>query len=190
MSLTKYHSKRNFKTSPEPEGSVRRVGNKSLAFVVQEHASTNLHYDFRLELDGVLKSWAVPKGPSMRPEDKRLAIMVEDHPYDYKDFEGTIEEGYGAGNVIVWDRGTYEAVDSTDMQASQKLIRSGLRKGHVDFILHGKKLKGRFSLIRLKGDKKKNWILVKNKDEHAVKTDVLKKNKSVLTGETISEKER
>jgi len=190
MGLSKYRSKRNFKSTPEPKGNVRRSNTSLPVFVVQEHSATNLHYDFRLELDGVLKSWAVPKGPSMNPEDKRLAVMVEDHPYDYKDFEGTIEEGYGAGTVIVWDNGTYEAADSANKEDTEKSVRSGLRKGHVDFILHGKKLKGRFSLIRLNSGQKKNWLLVKNRDRYAMEKDILKKQKSVLTGKTLPKKKR
>src|SRR6476661_5853524 len=113
MSLTKYKQKRNFNESPEPVAGKSKNAAK-LAFVVQRHKASRLHYDFRLELDGVLKSWAVPKGPSMNPQDKRLAMMVEDHPYDYKDFAGVIPSGYGAGIVEIWDSGTYTAIEATD----------------------------------------------------------------------------
>ena len=182
MNLQKYKEKRNFTSTSEPKGR-NRHSKKDLIFVVQKHAATRLHYDFRLEMDGVLKSWAVPKGPSMNPEEKRLAVMVEDHPYDYKDFEGNIAPGnYGAGNVIIWDNGTY----NTD-KAGKKSLQEQLKKGHLRFILHGQKLKGEFSLVKLKGDDKNAWLLIKHTDEFSTKSDVLKKDKSVISGNTLKD---
>lgn len=185
MSLGNYRKKRNFKNTNEPAGK-KKAALKQLIFIVQKHDASHLHYDFRLELDGVLKSWAIPKGPSMTPKDKRLAMMVEDHPFDYKDFEGTIPKGnYGAGEVIVWDRGIYlPAEGGTDKSENEKLVKSALRKGDLKFVLLGKKLKGEFALVNMK----KNditWLLIKKHDEYAADTDILKKNKSVMSGKTI-----
>lgn len=150
MSLSEYNQKRNFNSTLEPEGKIKQSSTE-LIFVVQKHAASHLHYDFRLEMDGVLKSWTIPKGPSMNPADKRLAIMVEDHPYSYRDFEGTIPEGnYGAGNVIVWDNGTYILADEDRLDIDEHKLQSDLQKGHLSFILNGKKLKGEFALVKLK----------------------------------------
>jgi bifunctional non-homologous end joining protein LigD len=186
MALRLYNRKRNFKRSPEPRG---KVSNKpaSLIFVVQKHAASHLHYDFRLEMQGVLKSWAVPKGPSLNPDDKRLAMMVEDHPYDYKDFEGNIPEGnYGAGSVIVWDKGTYHALAGKDGAATgEKLLLAGLKKGHISFVLEGEKLKGEFSLVKMKGKQENAWLLIKKNDEFATTADILKKDKSVISSKRI-----
>jgi bifunctional non-homologous end joining protein LigD len=191
MSLVTYNKKRDFKKTAEPAGRAAAKKKNQLIFVVQQHDASHLHYDFRLEMEGVLKSWAVPKGPSMNPDDKRLAMMVEDHPYDYKDFEGTIPEGnYGAGNVIVWDNGTYHSLDAEDKTGSEKQLLAGLKKGHISFILHGKKLKGEFSLIRLKGEKGNEWLLIKKKDEFSGDEDILKKNKSVITSKALTLRER
>lgn len=186
MGLGKYFSKRHFNRTPEPKGKLKRTPSKKLVFVVQEHHASRLHYDFRLELDGVLKSWAVPKGPSMNPEDHHLAVHVEDHPYEYRTFEGTIpEHSYGAGNVIIWDEGTYEPrQESADPQAE---LRKGLKKGHITFIMHGKKLQGEFALIRMHGDDDKNWLLVKKGDAFATRSDVTKQNQSVKSGKTVDE---
>ena len=185
MSLSKYNQKRNFKSTAEPEGKAGK-SKKELIFVVQKHAASHLHYDFRLELDGTLKSWAVPKGPSINPEDKRLAMMVEDHPYNYKDFEGNIPKGnYGAGNVIVWDNGIYTAKDALNEVDGSKKIKAGLLKGHIAIILKGKKLKGEFDLVQLKGKQENAWLLIKKKDRYAKAEDILKKNKSVLTNVTL-----
>lgn len=185
MSLSGYHRKRNFESTPEPRGRTQKTKGK-LIFVVQKHDARRLHYDFRLELDGVLKSWAVPKGPSMNPDDKRLAVMVEDHPYDYRDFEGNISEGnYGAGNVIVWDNGTYTEIHTDNAREGEKKLREGLEKGHIAFRLDGKKLKGEFALIRLHGKQENAWLLVKKKDEFATDEDILADDKSVISDRTV-----
>jgi bifunctional non-homologous end joining protein LigD len=185
MSLTVYKKKRNFSKTSEPIG-VKMEAKSKLHFVVQKHDATNLHYDFRLEMNGVLKSWAVPKGPSMNPDDRHLAIMVEDHPFEYKDFEGNIPEGnYGAGSVIVWDSGTYSSIENSTGKDEEKILLQGLKKGHVTFILHGKKLKGEFALVKFKGDKDNQWLLIKKNDEFASTEDILKKDKSVLSTKTI-----
>ena len=168
MALTLYKKKRNFKETSEPAGKVKKSQSK-LTFVIQRHKATRLHYDFRLELDGVLKSWAVPKGPSLNPKDKRLAMMVEDHPYDYKDFAGTIPEGhYGAGIVEIWDSGTYADIDNSSKEVAEKKLRSGLKSGNLKFQLFGKKLKGEFALVKLKGKEDNSWLLIKHRDQYAV----------------------
>ena len=185
MSLHKYNLKRNFDSTGEPKAEIGK-SKKELIFVVQKHAASHLHYDFRLEMDGVLKSWAIPKGPSMNPEDKRLAIMVEDHPYNYKDFEGTIPEGnYGAGTVIVWDNGTFILADEQNEDEIENVLKSDLQKGHLSFILRGKKLKGEFALVKLKTKKENTWLLIKKKDEFAIERDILEENKSVISNLTL-----
>lgn len=185
MSLKEYSKKRNFNSTVEPEGGIKK-STSELIFVVQKHAASHLHYDFRLEMDGVLKSWAIPKGPSMNPADKRLAIMVEDHPYSYKDFEGTIPEGnYGAGNVIVWDNGTFTLADEQNKDEIESVLKSDLQKGHLSFILKGKKLKGEFALVKLKTKKENTWLLIKSKDQYATEEDILQQYKSVLSNKTV-----
>jgi bifunctional non-homologous end joining protein LigD len=142
MTLATYRKKRNFRKTPEPRTSAHRAG-KELIFVVQKHRASHLHYDLRLELDRVLKSWAVPKGPPRASADKRLAVQVEDHPYGYKDFEGSIPEGeYGAGTVEKWDSGTYTVEGADSVAANERAMRAGLRRGSISFLLAGKKLKG------------------------------------------------
>lgn len=185
MSLGTYRKKRNFKKTNEPAGG-NKPESHDLIFVVQKHNASRLHYDFRLELDGVLKSWAVPKGPSMNPAEKRLAMMVEDHPFDYRDFEGVIPEGnYGAGEVIIWDTGVYlPAGGGEDKKKNEKLLKLALKKGDLKIVLLGKKLKGEFALVNMKNDEK-SWLLLKKNDEFAGKMDILKKNESVKSGKTI-----
>lgn len=167
MPLNGYKQKRNFKQSPEPVAKAANPSDK-LVFVVQRHKATRLHYDFRLEMEGVLKSWAIPKGPSLNPADKRLAVMVEDHPYEYKDFKGVIPPGnYGAGIVEIWDSGYYTDNPNSGKKAEKELLKS-LKSGHLKIILHGKKLKGEFTLTKLKKAKDNAWLLIKNKDKYAL----------------------
>ncbi len=194
MSLFKYQQKRRFDETPEPPAESRspersrraeesKTKYKKLIFVVQKHHATQLHYDFRLELDGVLKSWAVPKGPSMDPKVKRLAMMVEDHPYEYKDFEGMIpENNYGAGKVIIWDKGWYEL--HREEPSWPATLQEGLKKGDLKFILHGKKLKGSFALIKTHMGKNA-WLLIKHRDKYATDKDITKDNKSVVSGKDV-----
>jgi bifunctional non-homologous end joining protein LigD len=188
MGLGKYFKKRNFGKTPEPKGEVVESKGRQLAFVVQEHHASTLHYDFRLEVDGVLKSWAVPKGPSLNPHEHHLAIQTEDHPYDYRKFEGVIPEGeYGAGNVIIWDEGWY-AARKGDPSKSEATLREELTKGHLTFILHGKKLKGEFALIKMHNGPDENaWLLVKKGDGYASEEDVTEQDESVKTHRHIDD---
>ena len=196
MPLEEYKRKRRFEETPEP---APKLGKKSgHRFVVQKHRATRLHYDFRLELEGVLKSWAVPKGPSLDPADKRLAMQVEDHPVSYFDFEGTIPEGnYGAGTVMVWDVGTWEPlspqpvngkyVPGTEAEAAEML-----KKGDLKFRLHGQKLKGDFALIHIRarrpGSKGTEWLLIKKHDEYEVAGyNIEKYDGSALTKRLMAE---
>lgn len=159
MSLAFYDKNRDFSKTSVPKGKID-VSNKH-RFVVQEHHATSLHFDFRLEMDGIMKSWAVPKGPSMNPNDKHLAVAVEDHPIAYNSFEGEIPEGeYGAGEVRIWDSGTYEAV-------GDQLIEKQLKNGKLTFVLKGKKLRGEFHMVKILNSGSKNWLLFKHKDEFA-----------------------
>src|SRR5258705_7668866 len=190
MPLEAYRKKRNFGETPEPPGGVRRAGRlRRPIFVVQKHDASRLHYDFRIEINGVLTSWAVPKGPSMNPADKRLAAMTEDHPLEYADFEGIIPEGqYGAGTVMVWDKGWYEPADDVPMDRH-------LARGKIDIVLHGRKLRGGFTLIKMETrsggrSQARHWLLIKHRDEHADSSwniEAPSLSRSVLTGRTVKE---
>ncbi|MCD6257693.1 hypothetical protein J7J45_06490 [Candidatus Aerophobetes bacterium] len=182
MGLEEYQKKRNFSKTPEPKGTEKLEPGNS--FVVQKHKAKRLHYDFRLEIDGVLKSWAIPKGPSLDPAERRLAVQVEDHPVEYKNFEGVIPPGeYGAGTVMIWDFGTYEPL-------GEKNLSDGLKKGEIRFWLNGKKLKGGFTLVltRYRGNRK-NWLLIKEKDEYARKGSNITEEQpnSAYSGKSIEE---
>ena len=188
MSLEKYKEKRSFKETPEPQGGKSKGG--KLRFVIQKHAASHLHYDFRLEMGGVLKSWAIPKGPSTDPSVKRLAMMVEDHPYDYRNFEGIIPKGnYGAGTVIIWDEGTYEMEGKTDLnkKTEEKDLLQQLAAGSIKFILYGKKLKGSFALVKAFGRVENGWLLIKHKDKYASEEDITTKEKSVVSNKTLEQ---
>jgi bifunctional non-homologous end joining protein LigD len=185
MSLEKYGKKRNFKKTSEPPPYLGRH-NGVLHFVIQKHAASHLHYDFRLESHGVLKSWAVPKGVSVNPKEKRLAMEVEDHPFDYKDFEGIIPPGnYGAGTVMVWDSGEYYVDPNLSKEENEKKIEEDIKKGHLKFYLNGQKLKGLYSLIKLHG-KKNQWLLIKKEDDYANKP-IEHEDESVITHRTLEE---
>jgi bifunctional non-homologous end joining protein LigD len=164
MVLKEYKRKRDFTRTPEPRPDRKRSAKAGWSYLIQKHAATRLHYDFRLELDGVLLSWAVTKGPSLDPKDKRLAVRTEDHPLDYGGFEGTIPKGqYGGGTVMLWDRGTWEPTSDP---------HTGLESGHLAFTLHGERLKGEWDLIQMHGQKpgdgkRENWLLIKRKDPEA-----------------------
>ncbi|QIO37135.1 DNA ligase D [Bradyrhizobium sp. 1(2017)] len=183
--LSTYRQKRDFEKTPEPSGKTAVAPSKQRRFVIQKHDATRLHYDLRLEFDGVFKSWAVTKGPSLDPHDKRLAVEVEDHPLDYGDFEGIIPEGqYGGGTVMLWDRGTWESDDP----------EAGFKKGDLKFILHGEKLHGSWVLVRMRNDrtggKRTNWLLIKHRDEHVregADNDILDEDKSVASGRAMEQ---
>ncbi|MDT8451081.1 MAG: DNA polymerase ligase N-terminal domain-containing protein [Wenzhouxiangellaceae bacterium] len=190
MSIRSYRSRRDFDRTGEPRGGRRRSGGEPM-FVIQKHAASTLHYDLRLEVDGVLKSWAVPKGPSTDPRVKRLAIPTEDHPLEYADFEGTIPEGeYGAGTVLVWDRGPYRNV--TEIGGKSRSMKRALKAGHVVVELAGEKLAGAYALHRTDRGPKARWLLIKVDDDHADarRNPVSTQPKSVISGRTISQVER
>jgi len=185
--LGRYHAKRRFGVTAEPRGKIGKRGNaRSSAFVIQKHDATRLHYDLRLQLDGVMKSWAVTRGPSLVPGEKRLAVQVEDHPIDYNKFEGTIPKGeYGGGTVMVWDRGRWHPKGDP---------HRGLAKGHLSFQLAGTKLHGGWHLVRMRrrpNEKRDNWLLIKQHDDAARepgdKDILVQKPRSVKTGRTLEE---
>lgn len=191
MSLEKYVAKRDFSKTTEPKsGKIKNNG--KLLFVIQKHDASRLHYDFRLEMDGVLKSWAVPKGPSTDPKTKRLAMMVEDHPYNYREFEGIIPKGeYGGGTVIVWDEGTYEPIEKIKgKKAQEKHLLQQLKSGSLKINLHGEKLKGEFALVKTHGMGENGWLLIKHNDKYASTKDITKLDKSVVSGKTIENMEK
>lgn len=189
MSLARYRTKRNFTKTPEPKAHKARAVDDLLRFVVQKHQASHLHYDFRLEINGVLKSWVIPKGPSMHPGDKRLAMMVEDHPFDYRTFEGAIPKGnYGAGSVIIWDEGFYSSLETSDRKESEKILRQGLKKGHISFIVNGRKLHGEFSLIQLHpGTDDNSWLLIKKSDHYASTEPIIKADRSVISNKRLED---
>lgn len=178
MALTEYKKKRKFDKTPEPGPETKRTKSGRM-FVIQKHRATALHYDFRLEADGVLKSWAVPKGPSLDPKVKRLAMQVEDHPVDYAKFEGVIPEGeYGGGTVMVWDYGTYKPEETTN-------VSDALRKGELKFSLNGKKLKGSWVLVRTR---ERQWLLLKHRDYYTTEEEVTELAPvSILTRRSLAE---
>ena len=189
MGLREYFQKRNFTHTPEPRPIPKPNGeHHKLRFVIQEHHASRLHYDFRLEVDGVLKSWAIPKGPSLNPHDHHLAIQTEDHPFAYRNFEGVIpEHNYGAGNVIIWDEGWYEARAGKPAD-SERTIRAELKQGHITVVLHGSKLRGEFALIRMPRTKEQHaWLLIKKQDEYASAADITTDNTSVRSHRQVDD---
>ncbi|RKR85205.1 bifunctional non-homologous end joining protein LigD [Mucilaginibacter gracilis] len=191
MSLEKYVEKRDFTKTAEPKAG-KSADKGKLLFVIQKHHASHLHYDFRLEMEGVLKSWAIPKGPSTDPKTKRLAMMVEDHPFDYRSFEGIIPQGeYGGGTVIVWDEGTYEPIEEIDgKKAQEKHLLKQLKSGSLKIKLHGKKLEGEYALVKTHGMGENGWLLIKHNDKFASTDDITKKDKSVISGKTIETMEQ
>lgn len=190
MSGKDYRNKRDFKETGEPKWATSGSKKDTPMFVIQKHDATNLHYDFRLEIDGVLKSWSIPKGPSVDPKIKRMAIPTEDHPIDYGDFEGVIPEGqYGGGTVMIWDRGTFENI-KTDDDANPINLKKSFENGVIEIFLNGEKLKGGYSLVKMKSGKMSgNWLLTKRDDDQADarRNPTSTENKSVKTGRTLKE---
>jgi len=190
-SLKTYRKKRNFRHTPEPKGKSTGGRSKKPIFVIQKHAARQLHYDFRLQLGRALKSWAVPKGPSLNPSDKRMAVEVEDHPLGYAKFEGVIPKGeYGSGTVMIWDKGSYRNV--TKKNNKEVPITRALRNGHLTIELDGEKIEGRYALSRIVKGKKPRWLLVKVKDAKADarQNPVKSENKSAVSGRTMKQIEK
>jgi bifunctional non-homologous end joining protein LigD len=193
--LAEYHRKRDFEKTAEPAGQAKRRAPRrqqqgGLRFVIQKHAASSLHYDLRLELDGVMRSWAVPKGPSLDPSVKRLAMQVEDHPIEYNTFEGTIPKGeYGGGTVMLWDRGTYMPDEAKPGEDAARAVRRGLAAGKLSFTFHGERLHGSFALVRTDGGERPRWLLIKHRDGQASATaDITSEVRtSVATGRTMAE---
>src|ERR671918_1462088 len=175
--LAEYNRRRRFGVTPEPAGRLARVKNAELQFVIQKHRASRLHYDFRLEHDGVMLSWAVPNGPSLDPSNKRFAMQTEDHPIEYNRFEGVIPEGeYGGGTVMIWDRGTWEP--------EVEEVERALAKGDLKFTLHGKKLRGSWVLVRMR---QRQWLLIKHRDDDASTNDITAdKPRSVVSRRTLA----
>src|SRR5438270_619577 len=188
--LTEYSAKRTFAATPEPAPALPAAGSGPLLFVVQQHSARQMHYDFRLECDGVLKSWAVPKGPALDPNEKRLAVQTEDHPYDYASFEGVIPPGqYGAGEVIVWDCGVYSPDEGgtafDDRPTAEARVQRDLAAGKLSIELRGEKLKGSFALVKTK--EAKQWLLIKHKDRFVTTRDVTADARSVLSDVVVED---
>jgi DNA ligase D-like protein (predicted 3'-phosphoesterase) len=188
--LKEYREKRDFRRTSEPAPARKRASARAPIFVIQKHRARALHYDFRLEAGGVLKSWAVPKGPSTDPREKRLAMPTEDHPMDYAGFEGVIPEGeYGAGAVIVWDKGAYRNITHLDKEGGPVPVERAVQEGHVAVWLEGKKLKGGYALTRTGRGTRERWILVKMNDDEADarRNPVVSQPESVLSGRTLEQ---
>ena len=189
MSDSEYREKRDFRRTPEPKGSGQRRRSTAPIFVIQQHDARSMHFDFRVEADGVLKSWAVPKGPSTNPKDKRLAMPTEDHPMEYSDFEGVIPKGeYGAGPVIVWDRGTYENM-TVDREGREIPVSEAIDDGELKLRLHGEKLIGNYVLVRTGGGGRERWLLIKERGEgaDARRKPARTQPDSVLSGRTLKQ---
>lgn len=187
--LSQYRKKRKLDQTPEPEGKQKKTSPKPI-FVIQLHDASTRHYDFRIEVNGVLKSWSVPKGPSTNPRDKRLAIQTDDHPLDYAEFEGVIPEGhYGAGTVMIWDKGTYRNLKTGDDENQSMSMEESLKQGHAAIWLDGQKIKGGYALIRTKKSGENQWLLIKMDDQEADarRRPVSTQTKSAASGRTLKE---